>query len=100
MSLTRSGIPRFIPPQYRKMLRQGNPDVIRIILSVCALSRLLKVTPRGLSRISPATIHQVNYQPGEPCKAWCKKILCTFFSVLAAYAPAYKKIPLDLGFFF
>ncbi len=49
-------------------------------------------------RISPKTIHHPNFQPSESCKRWCRKVLSSFFSVLQAYAPGYKDIPLDLGF--
>ncbi|CAK9153102.1 unnamed protein product [Ilex paraguariensis] len=101
VSLTRSGIPRFIPPQYRKILRRGDdPRVIRVVLSICALSRLIKVVPKRGLRVNPSTIHIPNFQLGEPAQKLCVKLLTSGFSMLGAYAPAYRKIPLRLGFSF
>ena len=101
VSLTRSGIPRFIPPYYRKILRRrSDPKVIQIVLSVCTLSRLMRVPPKGGLRINPKTIHIPGFKLTEDCWELCRKIVSSSFSVLAAYAPAYKDIPLKLGYSF
>lgn len=48
VSLTRSGIPRFIPPYYRKIIRRrSNPYVVKLILSICSLSTMIIVSPKG-----------------------------------------------------
>lgn len=101
VSLTRSGIPRFIPPAYRKIIRSGSdPRVIQVVLSICALSRIIRVIPKRGLRVNPSTIHIPGFQLGEPAKQLCVKLLTSSWSVLSAYAPAYRKIPLRLGFSF
>jgi hypothetical protein len=100
VSLTRSGIPRIIPPFYRKILRrQADPKVIQIILSVCTLSRIILINPKGLL-VNPSTIHIRNFQLSDACKELCKKLVSSGFSMISAYAPAYKEIPLSLGYAF
>lgn len=101
VSLTRSGIPRFIPPFYRKRIRdKSDPKVIQVVLSVCTLSRMILVPPRGGLRVNPATIHIPKFQLTEACKELCRKFVSSGFSMLSAYAPAYRTIPLKLGYSF
>lgn len=57
ISLTRSGIPRFIPPIYRKRLRgEIDPMIVKIVLSVCTLSRIIKILPKSKRQIDVSTI--------------------------------------------
>lgn len=98
VSLTRSGIPRIIPPFYRKKIRNGNdPAVIQVVLSVCTLSRIMLVPPKGGLRINPATIYIKGFQLSEECKKLCARLVSSGFSFLKGYVPAYSDIPIRLG---
>lgn len=97
VSLTRGGL----PPYYRKLIRGGNnPKVVQIVLSVCTLSRMILVPPKGGMRINPSTIHERGFQLGEKCKALCQELADFSFQFLSGYVPAYSQIPLRLGFYF
>lgn len=58
VSLKKSGIPTFIPPFSRRRLRErSNPLIVRKILTICTLSRLIVVWPKG-KKVYPKTIHR------------------------------------------
>lgn len=101
VSLTRSGIPRMIPPYYRKILRKGSdPLVIKIILSILTLSRIILVAPKGGLRINPKTIHIPNFKITRECQGICEMFLLMSVELLRRYVPTYSRIPLKLGYYF
>lgn len=98
MKLTRSGLPVVIPPMYRKLLRQKDPRVVRMVLTITAFYRLMKVGKRCWRRVAHETIHHPLFEPSYTTQTWCKKLLSSGASMLKAYAPRYHEIPLELGF--
>jgi len=51
-------------------------------------------------RINPTTIHEVGFKPGEKCMALCQELADLGYQFLSGYVPAYRQIPLRLGFYF
>lgn len=98
MSLTRSGLPRFIPAHWRKLIAKGDLQVARLILSILAFHRVLKIGGKRCRRVKQETIHHPKYIPSECTMEWSKKLLTSASSMLEAYAPRYREIPLRLGF--
>lgn len=96
MRLTRSGLPAFIPPEYRKMLRRRCPE--RMVLTIAAFHRLMKVGPESFRRVKHHTIHHPLYEPSYTTQTWCKKLLTSGASMLKAYAPRYQEMELELSF--
>jgi len=43
ISRTNTGIPRIIPPYHRELIRQGNPVIIRLYLTIFALYRVILI---------------------------------------------------------
>ncbi|KAL6954283.1 hypothetical protein U1Q18_043932 [Sarracenia purpurea var. burkii] len=61
---------------------------------------MILVPPKGGMKVNPSTIHIPGFQLEQPAKDLCVRLLTSGFSMLAAYAPAYREIPLKLGFHF
>lgn len=101
VSLTRSGIPRFIPPYYLKSLRRrDNPLIVKFILSFCSLSKLLLVWPSGPKR-KPDTIQLETLDYKGPLLDLCKKMEAHIVEWLDRYTSSrYRRTPLRLGFRF
>lgn len=99
VSCSRSGLPRFIPPAYRKVIKAGvdSDGVVKIVLSVCSLSKLLLVPPKRGFGINPSTIWNKGYKPSAGCTATCNLLSKEAANLLTRYAPAYREIPLKLG---
>lgn len=98
VSLTRSGIPTFIPPHYRKLMRNGDVTCVRVVLSVCALHRIIRVPgrrPKG--RVDPLTIHDLGLKVMAPLQNLCDDIQSRGWGFICHYVPA-PLIPLELGF--
>lgn len=101
VSLTRSGLPRFIPPFYRKRLRKDyDPYVIQVVLSVCTLHRMMRVPPKGGLRIDPTTIHIPGFKLKEEGWDICRWISTKGYTLLARYVPSFPNIPLKMGYSF
>ncbi|ASL68498.1 RNA-dependent RNA polymerase [Ocimum basilicum RNA virus 2] len=98
VSLTRKGLPRIIPSMFRKRIMQGDREVLRLVLTVLSLYRLMKVGPKGWRRIAHKTIHIPSYRPSEETMEWSKKLLTSGASMLAAYVPKYRELPINFGF--
>lgn len=63
------------------------------------MSKLILVWPKG-PKISPKTIHIPGYQPGKKVMELAENLTIYSNQMLGAYVPAYKSIPLRLGFCF
>lgn len=100
VSTTRSGIPRIIPPYYRKKLRMNDPVVIQIVLSLCTLSRLIMVLPKGGLRFNPLTVQDNSFDLHPVTSAMCDALQDASATMLAMYAPEFCQMPLKLGFDF
>lgn len=97
VSLTRSGIPRIIPPMYRKLIRDGkDPLVVKVVLSVCTLWRLILVPPKGGIRMNPETIVSRGFRLADRTKEVCQMLASSAYSVLRVYAQGN---PLEVGIF-
>lgn len=98
---TRSGIPRFIPPQYRKMIRGGkDPLVIQVVLSVCTLSRIILVPPRGGLKFNAQTIQDEGFVLGSITQGFGKTLSAMAVELLERYVPGLASKPFHLGFDF
>lgn len=101
ISLTRSGIPRFIPPIYRKRLRgEVDPIVVKIVLSVCTLSRLILICPRSKKYIDTTSI-----QPEVPYISASfldisNEIRNKSFTMFKRYVPDLLEKTIKLGYLF
>lgn len=99
MALTRSGIPKFIPPLYRRKLRgEIDPKILKLVLSVCAFYRVMKVGTKGWRRVSRKTIHFANFEISLQCRKYCLILQDMAAKLLWGFVPDYGKVPLDLGF--
>lgn len=101
ISLTRSGIPRFIPPIYRKRLRgEIDPLVVRIVLSVCTLSRIIKILPRSKRQIDVSNIST----EGSHLTSTVVETIAFFedraYAFYDRYCPSLHYHPLRLGYRF
>nr|UJQ92534.1 MAG: putative RNA-dependent RNA polymerase [Mitoviridae sp.] len=98
ISLTRTGIPTFIPSHYRKMMRNGDLLCVRVVLSVCALHRIIRV-PRKNSRnkVDPSTIHMLDFKVEPPLQELLDFIQSVAWGFICHYVPA-PVLPLNLGF--
>lgn len=101
VSTTRSGIPRFFPPNYRRRLKKGNcPALVRYLNSILTLYRLILIKPKG-SLVKPDTIMIPGYRMG--LRAWgvVLDIRKKARTLLDLYTRSgFKNIPLQLGFRF
>ncbi|DAB41747.1 RNA-dependent RNA polymerase [Dahlia pinnata mitovirus 1] len=98
MKLTRCGLPCMIPSHFRKLIRKGDMKVIRLVLTVLAFHRIMKVGTDGWNRVNHTTIHHPKYKDNAATQEWCKTLLQSAGSMLSAYVPGYKEIPIKFGF--
>nr|UJQ92537.1 MAG: putative RNA-dependent RNA polymerase [Mitoviridae sp.] len=101
ISLTRSGIPRFIPPIYRKRLRgEIDPTVVKIVLSVCTLSRLILIYPRSKKYIDTTSIQPEDSYISADFLKISKEIQNDSFTMFKRYVPDLLEHTLELGYKF
>lgn len=98
ISLTRCGLPRIIPPHYRKMIRGGDAQVIKMVMTIFAFYRIMKVGNKASKKVKHSSIVFPKYEPSEAVMTWAKTLLTSSGSMLSAYAPRFREIPLNLGF--
>jgi len=101
VSLTRSGIPRLIPPAYRRRLRgDADPLVVKIVLSICTLSRMILVHPKGGLRLDSSTIESKRDIYQEDLAKVCLYIKAFSNDLISFYLPDFLELPLELGYKF
>jgi len=98
MKLTQGGLPCIIPPQFRKMIRGGDMKIIRLVLTVLSFYKIMKIGTKGWNRVNHTSIHHPKYKDNDATQEWCKTLLQSAGSMLSAYVPDYKKIPVEFGF--
>lgn len=98
VSLTRSGLPRIIPVELRKVIRQRkDPRVVKFVLTFCGLHKLLAVWGRG-PRVKSTTIHIPKYHPSQACVDIMSELMTRIQPMLNAYTYSrYQSIPMHLG---
>lgn len=99
ISLTKCGLPRFIPPFYRRELRDmKDVRILKLVMSVCAFYRLMKVGGANWRRVNRKTIHFTNFKLSDDGWNYCRNLTSTASSIIKAYAPGIERVPLNLGF--
>lgn len=101
VSLTRCGLPRFIPPIYRKRIRlERDPVVIRIVLSVCTLSRVIQILPKSKRKVDLSTIEASRYPWTRKLSNLSARIQREGRSYFERYCPDISSRALHLGYRF
>lgn len=60
LSLTRTGLPRIIPPFHRKMIREGNDTLVRVYFSI---SRVILVSKKSDYQYSSIVKETISFFP-------------------------------------
>lgn len=100
MSLTKSGLPRFIPVIWRKRLSRENPDitVVKIVFSICSLYKVMAVVPRSKKLFDTTTIDPVGMKYNEVMISALQSIRKFGYDMLLRCAPDFWEEPLELGY--
>ncbi|KAK8539715.1 hypothetical protein V6N13_035007 [Hibiscus sabdariffa] len=98
VSLTRTGLPRIIPPVYRKAIRRRDMLVVRMVITILSFYRIMKVGAKGWRIVNTKTIYDRSFVPSVGVVIWSNFFQDYAKPLLQRYSPSACDLTLELGF--